>query len=310
MTKGATSSHQQMNQLELQELRHEKWHTNGQPIQTGDDARAFIEAVGFAPMYPSCKSLLVSSFIGACAGTDQRLPSAKMAYADPRAKDATELMVRLLRERSAYEASLPGDEDNNFLVSASAFPYWYGLVGDRNPRRMPKPGTPSEYSPLARDVFNALQAHGAASKRQLAERLGGALSGAALDRALHDLWSRLRITRVDYRPEEGTYWDVLFRWSPDLVKQGIEISVPEALSALVSKYVEAVIAAEATEIEEFFSQFVARSKVRDAMNALLTAREFALVNVGNRSMLTTAERQRAAEKLAAQRSQPIARRPR
>lgn len=299
-----------MNQQELQELRREKWHTNGQPIRTGDDARAFLESVGFAPMYPTQKKLLVPSFIGAYAGTDERLPSPKMAFADPRTKEATELMLRLLRERSAYEASLPGDEENNFLISASAFPYWYGLVGDRNPKRMPKPGTRSEYSTLARDVFNALQTHGAMSKRQLAERLGGSLSDAALDRALHDLWSRLRITRVDYRPEEGTFWDVLFRWSPEVVKQGVEVSVPEALSALISKYVDGAVAVDASEIEEFFSQVVARSKVRDAINALLSAREFAIINVGNRSMLTTAERQRMAEKAAALRTQPIARRPR
>ena len=298
-----------MNQQELQELRREKWHTNAEPIRTGDDARAFIDAVGFAPMYPTQK-VLVASFLGAFAGTDEQLPTPKMAFADPRVQEATDLMVRLLRERSAYEASLPGDEENNFLVSASVFPYLYGLVGDRNPKKMPKPGTSSEYSPLAREVFNALLSHGAMSKRQLAERLGGSLSDVGLDRALHDLWSRLRITRVDYRPEDGTFWDVLFRWSPDVVKQGIEVSVPEALSALVSKYVDAVIAADASEIEEFFSQFVARSKVRDAINALLAAREFAIVNVGNRSMLTPIERQRSAERAAAQRTQPIFRRPR
>jgi 23S rRNA pseudouridine2605 synthase len=299
-----------MNQQELQELRREKWHTDGQPIRTGEDARAFIDAVGFAPMYPPLKPLLIPSFLGAFAGSEEGLPTLKMAFADPRTHEATELMVRMLRERSAYEASLPGDEENSFLVSAAAFPYFYGLVGDRNPRKMAKPGTRSEFSPLGREVFNALQAHGAMSKRQLAERLGGSLSDPALDRALHDLWSRLRITRVDYRPVEGTFWDVLFRWSPDVVKQGIEVSVPEALSALVSKYVEAVIAADASEIEEFFSQFVARSKVRDAINALLTAREFAIINVGNRSMLTTVERQKSIEKAAALRTQPIARRPR
>ena len=298
-----------MNQQELQELRREKWHVNGNPVRTLDAARAFLDSVGFVPMYPTQKPLLTPTFIGAWVGTDEGLPSWQKAFADPRAKDATEMMVRLLRERSAYEASVFGQE-NNFLISASAFPYFYGLVGDRNPRSMPKPGTRSEYSTLARDVFNALQKHGAMSKQQLADRLGGALSDAALDRALHDLWSRLRITRVDYRPDEGTFWDILFRWSPDAVRQGIEVSVPEALSALVSKYVDAVIAADALEVEEFFSHMAARAKVRDATNALLAAREFAMVNVGSRSMLTIAERHSAAERAAVKRSQPIARRPR
>jgi hypothetical protein len=298
-----------MNQQELQELRREKWRVDGHPIRNAEDARAFLEAVGFAPLYPPQKPMLVPSFIGAYAGTDEDLPTWQKAFADPRAKDATELMIRLLRDRSAYEASV-GEEGNNFLISASVFPFFYGLAGDRNPRHMPKPGTRSEYSTLARDVFNALQKHGPLSKPQLAERLGGSLSDAALDRALHDLWSRLRITRVDYRPEEGTSWDVLYRWSPEVVREGVEISVPEALSALVSKYVDAVVAADASEVEDFFSQMVARAKVRDAVNALLTAREFTMLHVGTRSLLTTTARQREAEKTARQRTQPIARRPR
>jgi 23S rRNA pseudouridine2605 synthase len=299
----------QMNQQELQELRREKWRVNGQPIRTTEDARAFLESVGFATLLPTQKSMLLPTFIGAYAGTEEGLPRWQEAFADPRAKDATELMVRLLRERSAYEASLLGEE-NNFLISASVFSFFYGLVGDRNPRNMPKPGTRSEYSTLARDIFTALQKHGPLSKPKLAERLGGSLSNPALDRALHDLWSRLRITRVDYRAEEGTFWDVLYRWSPDCVREGIEISVPEALSALVSKYVDAVIAADPTEVEEFFSQMVARTKVRDAINALLTAREFSMIHVGNRSLLTTTARHREAEQIAKQRTQPIARRPR
>lgn len=298
-----------MNQQELQQLRRERWRVNGQPVRTLDDARAFVESVGFAPMYPAQKPLLIPTFIGAYAGSEEGLPSFHTAFSDPRTKEATELMVRLLRERSAYEASVFGDE-NNFLIAATVFPYFYALVGDRSPKTMPKPGTRSEYSQLARDVFNALHRHGAMSKERLADRLGGALSDAALDRALHDLWSRLRITRVDYRADEGMFWDVLFRWAPDAVREGIEISVPAALSALVSKYVDAVIAADAAEVEEFFANMVPRMKVRDAINALLSAREFKMVPVGRNSMLTTAARHHEAEQAALKRSQPIARRPR
>jgi hypothetical protein len=292
---------------ELQEQRRAKWHTNGEPIRTFDDARAFIESVGFALMYPLHPPVPAPTFIGAYAGSEEGLPTWQKSFADPRSKEATELMIRLLRDRSAYEGNVFGED--NFLVSASAFPYFYALVGDRTPKTMPKPGTRSEYSTLARDVFNAIQKHGPMSKRQLHDRLGGALSDAALDRALNDLWSRLRITRVDYRPEEGAFWDVLLRWSPEPVRQGIEFSVPEALSALVSKYVDAMIAIEATEVEEFFSNFVARAKVRDAINALLAAREFAMTHVGNRSMLATASLVKE-ERPAIPRNRPIARRPR
>jgi hypothetical protein len=295
-----------MTHEELQELRRKQWRTNGEPIRTLDDGRAFMESVGFSLMYPVHPPILVPTFIGAYAGTEAGLPTWQKAFADPRAKDAKELMVRLLRDRAAYEANLFGE--TNFLVSASVFPFFYALVGDRNPRSMPKPGTRSDFSPLARDVFNAMQKHGPITKSQLHGRLGGALTDAALDRALNDLWTKLRITRVDYSPEEGTSWDILFRWSPEAVKEGVEISIPEALSALVSKYVECMIAVEPSEVEEFFSHMVGRAKVKDAINALLAAREFSLTHVGNKTVLQITSHLPAPPDPA--RTRPIARRPR
>jgi hypothetical protein len=47
-----------------------------------------------------------------------------------------------------------------------------------------------------------------------------------------------------------------------------------------------VVASEQSEVEEFFSHLVARSKARDAIHALLAAREFSYVHVGGRAMLT------------------------
>ena len=206
---------------------------------------------------------------------------AKQAFADARAREAIELMVRLLREKTVFEASVFGEA--GFLVSATAFPYLFGMVGDKNPRQMPKPGAHSEYSPLARDAFEAIRTHGAMSKKALRELLGGEPSEPALDRALNELWSRLRITRVDYTPEEGAKWDALYRWAPDRVRAGIHISLPEALSALLSKYLEAVVAAEQSEVEEFFGHMVPKSRVKEAINALLAARELSFVTVGKKS---------------------------
>jgi hypothetical protein len=102
---------------------------------------------------------------------------------------------------------------------------------------------------------------------------------------LAELWSKLRITRVDYSESEGSVWDLLYRWAPDAVKEGVQLSVPEALSALVSKYLDCVIAVEQAELETFFGRFVSRSKVKEAVNALLAARELSFVPVGGKSML-------------------------
>ena len=115
--------------------------------------------------------------------------------------------------------------------------------------------------------------------------MGRESSQAALDRALAELWSILKITRVDYSPGAGASWDVLYRWAPEPIKEGINISVPEAVTALVSKYLETAVAVEQEDIEQFFSHMTSRSKVREALGALLQARELNLITIGTKSLI-------------------------
>jgi len=262
----------------------QKWRLDGKAIHTIEAARAFIEDVGLCLIYPQRPPLLVPTLIGAFVGSDDRLPEWQHAFKDPRATEATELMVRLLREKTAFEANL-FEENNGLLVSASLFPFFYALLGERNPKQPPTAGTRSLYSQLACDAFALIQREGALSKQKLLERLGGGLSNAALDKSLAELWSKLRITRVDYSVSQGSVWDLLYRWAPDAVKEGVGLSVPEALSALVSKYLDCVIAVDQVELEAFFGRFVARSKIKEAVNALITARELSFVHVGGKTML-------------------------
>src|SRR5271166_5147435 len=195
-----------MQESQLHELRREKWRLNGQLLRTVEEAREFVDSVGFCLLYTQRPAVLLPTFTGACQGSDENLSTATMAFAHPEAREAKQLMVRLLRERSAYEANV--FPENNFILSASVFPYFYGLVGDRNPKQPPKSGARSEYSPLAVDAFHIIQKDGPIPKQRLRELLGGDISEAALDRALDELWAKLRITRVDYKRDEGVFWDV------------------------------------------------------------------------------------------------------
>src|SRR5271157_680934 len=276
-----------MFEQQLQELRREKWRLNGEGIGTLDAARAFIDSVGFCTLYPQKPAVLAPTFVGAYVGTDEKLPTAHMAFADPRAHEAKDLMVRLLREKAAFETLV--FPENNFLVSAAVFPFFYGLVGDRNPKQAPKATARSGYSTLAVDAFLLIQKRGPISKERLRASLGGDISEAALDRALDELWAKLRITRVDYKHDEGVFWDVLFRWSPEAVKEGMHLSVPESLTALVSKYIDCVRAVPQEEDENFFSTLVGRARVREAINALQAARELGFVHVGGKVMLQAAD---------------------
>src|SRR5262245_58331677 len=117
-----------MTDLELQHQRAHNWRTGGNAVRTLEDARDFLESVGFCIMYPERSLPLLPTFIGSYAGNAERLPDARHAFADPRTPPATELMVRLLRERQAYEMSLFTGAD--LIVTASLFPYFYALVGD------------------------------------------------------------------------------------------------------------------------------------------------------------------------------------
>jgi 23S rRNA pseudouridine2605 synthase len=273
-----------MTDAELQAARTQKWRLNGQVVRTGEEARVFLEDVGFCLMYPMRPALLVPTFIGAWVGADDKLPTRQHAYNDPRAKEATELMVRALRDKSAYEAPLV-DENDAFLLAPSVFPYFYSLVGERNPKQAPVSGPKSPYSPLACDAFEIIRRRGPISKTKLIEALGGSVSNAGLDRALNELWAKLRITRVSYTVEEGSVWDELSRWAPEIVRQGVGISVPEALSALVSKYLDCVVAVDEVDVENFLTSFVARTRVKEAIHALLSARELSFVYVGSKSLL-------------------------
>jgi hypothetical protein len=271
-------------EADLQQRRAEFWRVNGNPVRTLEDARSFLDSVGFCLMYPVRGLLLIPTFFAAYAGSATELPDAKHAFADPRTQPATDLMVRLLREHQAYEVNVV--PENSLVVSAAFFPFIYALLGDRKPKAPPKVKAQGEkVSPLGVKAFEVIQEQGPLSNGQLRVLLGRELTTSALDRALNELWSILKITRVDYREQEGAYWDVLYRWAPEAVLQGSHYSVAEAISALIGKYLQAVVAASREEIEEFFSHLASRSKIREAINALLAARQLDFIAVGNKNLI-------------------------
>jgi hypothetical protein len=69
----------------------------------------------------------------------------------------------------------------------------------------------------------------------------------------------------------------------------MHVSVAEALTALVSKYIDCVRAVPQDEVENFFSTQVGRARVREAINALQAGRELGFVHVGGKVMLQAAD---------------------
>ena len=275
-----------MTELELQHLRREKWRIDGEPLRTLEDAREFVDAVGMCLMYPIRPAPVLPTFIAAFIGSDFRLPERKRAFSDPRARQAEELVWRLLRQKAAFPAQFSGEM---LIVSSESFPYFYALASDRQPKKPIHSRARGKASPLSEHVFRKLEERGPLTRVQLQEQLGGALSEAGLDRALQELWIALKIAPTDHHPETGYTWDTYYHWATDAVNEGVRLSDAEALSALISKYLEAVIAATQEEIEGFFSASTSRARVAEVVRALLAAREFAYTPSETRTLITVAE---------------------
>lgn len=275
---------------DLQHQRAIKWRTDGaHPVRTLEDARAFIDAVGFCLIYPTRPAVTAPTFIGAVLGTHADLPIASKAAVDPRTREASELVLRLLDEQHALE--VPFGEHGSLLVSAAEFPYFYALLGERNPKSIPSEGLRGEKTLIAH-TFRLLQQE-PQDEQQMVAKLGKSISESALARALHDLWAHLRIVRVGLsdRSLRSPRWDVLYRTAAPLVNRGAHLSQAEALSALISKYLETVIAAELREIEDFFGPLASRARAADVVKALTAAREFDSIKVGFHSMVRLVSRE-------------------
>ena len=54
---------------ELLQARAQKWRLDGQPVRTLDEARAFLESVGFCLMYPDAARASAADFRGSLGGS-------------------------------------------------------------------------------------------------------------------------------------------------------------------------------------------------------------------------------------------------
>ena len=272
-----------MTELELQHLRREKWRLEGEPLRTSEDAREFVDSVGLCLMFPVRPMPLLPTFVAATIGSDQKLPTRKTAFSDERVRDSQGLLMRLIRDKSAFEGQLQGE---TLVLSPQVFPYYYTLASDRMPKQPLRSRERGKGSPLSEHVFCMLDESGPLTRAQLQQQLGGALSEAGLDRALQELWAALKITRIDHDAGRGDTWATYYHWAPDLVNEGVRMSDAQALSGLISKYLDGVIAATEEEIENVLSPIASRARVAEVVRAMLGAREFTYTPSETRTLIT------------------------
>ena len=276
-----------MNSQQLQEARRTLWHLDDKPLTTGEDAQTWLNAIGVCLWLPRGAQFAapMPSFVEACAGTGNATPSREAIV------HATDLLARLTESGAAIPLNLLGThigvegEHPDFIVSSSALSYVYALRGARPWKSAPPTGGAGRVSTLSLHVWEALQTKETMQLSELRESLGHDISDAGVLRALAELWSSLRVFPIPQGDARPARWQLLSRRFTKQLNAGSSMGQAAALSALISLYLDSVIAASSEEIEAALSPLVARSKVTEVVRALEGNRQIQFTAVGGALLL-------------------------
>ena len=273
-------------QLAAARLAH--WRHNADPILTINMLRDWLNTSGLVLYTPRAAQLPAPapSFVEATLGTANAAPT----LADT--EQSRTLLSRLILDGGAIPLNLLGNptgvgtETPDFLVSPLAFPYIFTLRGDKAWKQPPTTSGATKVSPLALNTYTLLAEQPIGlSAYDLATQLGKEVTETAVLRALTELWQHLRVLPVPQPDGAPTLWELTTTRFTKQIKAGANAGQPTALSALISLYLGQAIVASEEEIETFLSPIAARSRIRDVIHALLSARQLETVAIEGRTVL-------------------------
>ncbi|HTD96351.1 MAG TPA: hypothetical protein VK627_05460, partial [Edaphobacter sp.] len=166
-----------------------------------------------------------------------------------------------------------------------AFPYIFTLRGDKAWKQPPTTSGAAKVSPLALATYNMLAERITMSAYDLATQLGKEVTETAVLRALTELWQHLRVIPIPQLDGQPTLWELTTTRFTKQIKAGANAGQPTALSALISLYLGQAIVATEDEIETFLSPIAARSRIRDVVHALISARQIETIAVEGKTVL-------------------------
>ncbi len=256
---------------QLAAARAAVWHQNGEPILTQEGMQDWVAQVGLVLYTPRPLQMPAPapSFAEAAHGSTNAGMSLEQM------EPARELLQRLTAGNHGIALNLLGTlgETPDYIVSAQALAFVFTLRGDKNWKKAPTSGGANKVSPLAVRVYELLAEHGALNTRDLIVHAGREVTEAAVLRALGELWSQLRVFPQPQADKTQTLWELASARFTKQLKAGSNAGVPTALSALISLYLGAVIAATTEEIEIFLSPLASRSRIREVVHGLMTTRQ-------------------------------------
>jgi 23S rRNA pseudouridine2605 synthase len=286
-------------QLTTARLAH--WRQNADPILTINMLRDWLNTAGLVFYTPRAAQLPAPapSFVEAILGA----PNATPTLAD--AEQPRSLLARLILDGGAIPLNLlgnptgTGSENPDFIVSPLVFPYIFTLRGDKAWKQPPTTSGATKVSPLALNTFTLLADRAAGSSASsdktghaigmsaydLATQLGKEVTEAAVLRALTELWQHLRVIPIPQPDGAPTLWELTSTRFTKQIKAGANAGQPSALSALISLYLGQAIVASEEDIETFLSPLAARSRIRDVVHALISARQLETIAVEGRTVL-------------------------
>ena len=282
---------------QLAAARVAHWRHNADPILTINMLRDWLNTSGLVLFTPRAAQLPAPapSFLEATLGAPTPAPT----LADT--EQSRSLLSRLILDGGAIPLNLLGNptgigtETPDFLVSPLAFPYIFTLRGDKAWKQPPTTSGATKVSPLALNTYNLLTDNAkesglGLSASALATQLGKEVTETAVLRALTELWQHLRVLPVPQPDGAPTLWELTTTRFTKQIKAGANAGQPTALSALISLYLGQAIVASEEEIETFLSPIAARSRIRDVIHALLSARQLETVTVEGRTVLHVSRR--------------------
>jgi 23S rRNA pseudouridine2605 synthase len=268
-----------------------RWHQDGQALLSLEALREWLSRGGLVAYGPRVHSLgaPAPSIVEATLG--KKLDAAaELTEGDA----ARSLLARLIAEGSAVPLNLlgatggVGTDVPDYVASAAVFSFIFTLRGNKAWKQLPVTSGPVKVSPLALATYEMLAAKVTLSSYDLATQLGKEVTEGAVLRALTELWSQLRVIPVPRIDGSATLWELTSARFTKQIKAGANAGQPTALSALISLYLGQAVAASEAEIETFLSPLAPRSRVREVVHALLSARQLESLVIDGKTLLHVA----------------------
>ena len=276
---------------QLTDTRLKQWHQQGEALLTLENLRAWINAAGLVlflprPQIASPAPTLVEAVLGKPSPnpTPEQISEAQGLLARLVAEGLAVPLNLLGPGAGTVHASAPGDTPD-FVASTAVFSYVFTLRGDKAWKQPPATSGALKVSNLANAIHEALLRRGPLTAFDLTTEVGKEVTEAAVLRSLVELWTHLRVLPLAQSEGRPTMWELASARFTKQIKAGTNAGQPSALSALISLYLGQAVSASEDEIESFLSPLASRSRIRDVIHALLSARQLDTVAVEGRTMM-------------------------